>query len=1071
LPYSTQPNAFFTPFSPPVPHGQQSSINRPQSLEKAIMTTLALITILTGIALAVIIEGMPRRCHPTAWTARQHMLLLSAWRKLWQASAGALQDLAACCLAASCIVALPPLASADPVPASRRLDWSYTGVPGGIPNRTTICATFSPGATAAQINSAINACNNGVVYLNAGTYSSLGGRISVSQNNVTLRGAGADKTIITGAGNLEMFSGYGQPLGTAITSGATKGSTTFTVASTNNLSVGKMIEISRTDDPNLIPFFNSWSPSNGRSIVQVDVITAMSGNTITVRNPLFFDFASGSPQVKFYYPYSISRVGIEDLKIDLQGQSGFAIQVQGCDSCWLKGADIGNGGNYMVFVDSSVNLEIRDNFIHDGGAGPNHSGIAFQSDYRYGGSSNAKVENNIINKEFPNIEINNDSSGLYIGYNYSPGSNGSGASIVTWNFDDDHAPFPVMNLYEGNIADQWGSDGYFGGSGYGTALRNYFTGFNPNNGATAEAVWLLRLAYNYNVVGNVLGSTNQNPTAYLGCSAQGIYRLGYPNIGNCDTTPGTPDSYYPPGGYPDQKVTSTLLRWGNYDYFNKALRFVASEIPAGVPVPSDQVIPKSYYYTATPSWWPSTIPWPPIGPDVTGGNGDTSGHVNKIPAQVCWETSNLKGGGAFKASACYAATASAKPAITSLLTASGTAGTPFSYTITATNNPTSFNATGLPTGLSVNTSTGAISGTPSAAGTYSVPLSATNAAGTGTATLTLTISASSVPVITSPLTASGTVGSPFSYTITATNSPTSFNAAVLPPGLSVNSSTGIISGTPTAVGNSSVTLSATNTSGTGTAKLALTISASSAPVITSPLTASGTTGSPFSYQIAATNNPTSFNAAGLPPGLSVNTATGVISGAPTAAGTSSVTLSATNAGGTGSATLALTISPVSSVSESLFSGTSSPPMVVQNDPNPVELGVKFYATRAGSITGVRFYKNTSDTGTHTAHFWTSTGQLLASATFTNETASGWQQVNFSMPVAISANTTYIASYHSNGNYGETDYFFNNAYTSGSLIAPSSASSGGNSVYAYGGGGSFPSNSWQACNYWVDVVFK
>jgi Domain of unknown function (DUF4082)/Putative Ig domain/Pectate lyase superfamily protein len=1048
------------------------------------MTALALITIPTAIILAVIIDRMPARCHPSACTARQN-LPLPAWPKLWQASAGALQGLAACCLAASCILALPPLASADPVPASRRLDWSYAGVPGGIPNRTTICATFSPGATASAINNAINSCNNGVVYLNAGTYS-FSGAINV-RSNVTLRGGGADKTIINGAGYLQMYGGTSVQMsgtnnrngGTAIMGGATKGSTTFTVASTANLSVGRMIEISRTDDPSLIPFFNSWSSSDGRSIAQTDVITAMSGNTVTVRNPLIFDFASASPQVTAYYPATVSMAGIEDLKIDLQGQGGAGIQISACDSCWVKGTDVGNGGNYVIRIDSSVNLELRDNFFHDGGTGPNHGGIVFLSDYRNwdggGGSSNAKVENNIINKFYPNIEINNDSSGLYIGYNYAPGSNGNGNAAVKWTFDDDHAPFPLMNLYEGNIADQWGSDGYYGGSGYGTALRNYFSGYNTTMNGGGDAVWLMRLAYNYSIVGNVLGSTQQNPVGYLGCGDWStqfhIYNLGYPNMDNCGTTPATPDSYYPPGGYPDTKVTSTLLRWGNYDYFIKATRFVASEIPSGVPVPSDQVIPKSYYYTATPSWWPSTIPWPPIGPDVTGGNGDTSGHVNKIPAQVCWETSNLKGGGAFKASACYAATASAKPAITSLLTASGTAGTPFSYTITATNNPTSFNATGLPTGLSVNTSTGAISGTPSAAGTYSVPLSATNAAGTGTATLTLTISASSVPVITSPLTASGTVGSPFSYTITATNSPTSFNAAVLPPGLSVNSSTGIISGTPTAVGNSSVTLSATNTSGTGTAKLALTISASSAPVITSPLTASGTTGSPFSYQIAATNNPTSFNAAGLPPGLSVNTATGVISGAPTAAGTSSVTLSATNAGGTGSATLALTISPVSSVSESLFSGTSSPPMVVQNDPNPVELGVKFYATRAGSITGVRFYKNTSDTGTHTAHFWTSTGQLLASATFTNETASGWQQVNFSMPVAISANTTYIASYHSNGNYGETDYFFNNAYTSGSLIAPSSASSGGNSVYAYGGGGSFPSNSWQACNYWVDVVFK
>jgi len=79
------------------------------------------------------------------------------------------------------------------------------------------------------------------------------------------------------------------------------------------------------------------------------------------------------------------------------------------------------------------------------------------------------------------------------------------------------------------------------------------------------------------------------------------------------------------------------------------------------------------------------------------------------------------------------------------------------------------------------------------------------------------------------------------------------------------------------------------------------------PVINSALTASGTAGSSFSYQITATNSPTSYNATGLPSGLSVNTGTGVISGTPTSAGVSNITISATNADGTGSDTLVLTI--------------------------------------------------------------------------------------------------------------------------------------------------------------------
>jgi hypothetical protein len=173
------------------------------------------------------------------------------------------------------------------------------------------------------------------------------------------------------------------------------------------------------------------------------------------------------------------------------------------------------------------------------------------------------------------------------------------------------------------------------------------------------------------------------------------------------------------------------------------------------------------------------------------------------------------------------AAAPVAPMITSATTANGTVGTAFSYQITATNTPTSFSATGLPGGLSLNTSTGLISGTPSTEGTSTVTLSATNSAGTGTSPLTLTMAAPAVPAITSAATSSGTVGIAFSYQVTATNTPTSYGATGLPAGLSVNASTGLISGTPTAAGSSTATLSATNSAGTGTAPLTLTVAPAS----------------------------------------------------------------------------------------------------------------------------------------------------------------------------------------------------------------------------------------------------
>ncbi len=440
------------------------------------------------------------------------------------------------------------------------------------------------------------------------------------------------------------------------------------------------------------------------------------------------------------------------------------------------------------------------------------------------------------------------------------------------------------------------------------------------------------------------------------------------------------------------------------------------------------------------------------------------------------------------------------PVITSALTATGQAGVAFSYQIQATNNPTSFNVTGLlPAGLSVNTSTGLISGTPTTAGTYSVTISATNAGGTGSATLTLTINnpvptitsisptsttagsaqftltvngtkfvststvnwngsaltttfvsstrltaivpaanvatagtasitvvnpppgggtsnsvtftinnpvptttsispncttagsadftltvngtnfvststvnwngaplatsfvsstqltatvpaslvatagtasitvvnpspgggtssaqtftISATPVITSPLTATGQIGVAFSYTITATGSPTSYGASPLPAGLSVKTSTGVISGTPTTEGTYNVTITASNGAGlcsTGSATLVLTIITT--PVITSTLTATGTAGIPFSYQITATSSPTSYDAIDMPGGLTVDTTTGLISGSPTGVGIFTVTLSATNASGTGSATLTLTINFPSGVPIPPFPG-------------------------------------------------------------------------------------------------------------------------------------------------------
>jgi hypothetical protein len=170
-------------------------------------------------------------------------------------------------------------------------------------------------------------------------------------------------------------------------------------------------------------------------------------------------------------------------------------------------------------------------------------------------------------------------------------------------------------------------------------------------------------------------------------------------------------------------------------------------------------------------------------------------------------------------------------------------------------------------------------------------------------------------------------------------------------------------------------------------------------------------------------------------------------------------------GGTASGSASVAVNyPINA--QSLFSSADTPAVPDTNDNSSLELGVKFQASVAGNITGLRFYKGVGNTGTHIADLWSSTGVNLATATFTNETATGWQQVNFATPVSITAGTTYVASYHTNtGNYANTANYFSTAHTNGELTAPA----GTDGVYVYGAS-AFPTNNYNATNYWVDVVF-
>jgi methionine-rich copper-binding protein CopC len=156
---------------------------------------------------------------------------------------------------------------------------------------------------------------------------------------------------------------------------------------------------------------------------------------------------------------------------------------------------------------------------------------------------------------------------------------------------------------------------------------------------------------------------------------------------------------------------------------------------------------------------------------------------------------------------------------------------------------------------------------------------------------------------------------------------------------------------------------------------------------------------------------------------------------------------------------------------SMFSAATVPTVVNTNDPNPYELGVKFAPAGNGTITGVKFYKGSQNTGPHTGNLYTSTGTLLATGTFTGETASGWQTLTFSAPVAVTAGTTYVASYTTTTGFysGDNGYFNRTGVTTPALSSPQNVAGTPNGVFHSGGAG-FPTDTFGGSNYWVDVVF-
>ena len=149
-------------------------------------------------------------------------------------------------------------------------------------------------------------------------------------------------------------------------------------------------------------------------------------------------------------------------------------------------------------------------------------------------------------------------------------------------------------------------------------------------------------------------------------------------------------------------------------------------------------------------------------------------------------------------------------------------------------------------------------------------------------------------------------------------------------------------------------------------------------------------------------------------------------------------------------------------------GDVVPDTAAADDGAALELGMAFTPSRNGTVKAIRFFKGVGNNGTHTGSIWSAAGSRLATVTFANETATGWQSATLAQPLEVTAGTTYVVSYFApQGHYSVTSGFFSSPLTKGDLTAPAT----NNGRYGYSSTGGFPGYTYGAANYFVDVLFE
>jgi hypothetical protein len=486
----------------------------------------------------------------------------------------------------------------------------YNWVPGisfrgGIPTRPSGSGTTINVAAGGNIQSALNSAKAGsVVLLAAGTYS-LSSTLTMTTNNVTLMGAGPSSTIIqfSGADSDIIDIGNTSSWSSSVScSGVTQGATSITAASASGISVGDLVVISETmpsyatldgEDGEL-----SWGGAPGtsggssndttRGMMQVDKVTAISGNTLTLERPIYLSFTTD-----VYLNDMTPSVGIGLQSFAVVRTAGSAngpnnISIAGASECWVENVAstcVTGAGNYAhVFLVNDYACELREMWIQ--GGGDNSSGADYGI-YSTNNVSDTLVEDNIFVGIRHATPIAAGGSGNVYGYNYSVGNYDSTAE--TWLTQDlsSHGGEPYMNLSEGNIVSCIAWDDVWGGNAFNTAFRTSAIAYSTTGPSTQNlyAIQLDTATYSANIIACVQGQTGASSENGFGDT-------------NGDSVSST--------------VSATLFSQGNYSIPNGAATWINGKVVS---------LPASLYYSAKPAWWTANLAFPSIGPDVTPVNG------------------------------------------------------------------------------------------------------------------------------------------------------------------------------------------------------------------------------------------------------------------------------------------------------------------------------------------------------------------------------------------------------------------------------------------------------------------